>query len=157
MLVNIDKLVVFTTHIEMIEALEDHFLSKDVGLVKIDGSVDMSKRDALIERFQTDPDCKLFMGNILAAGVGITLTAAFHVVVTELPYNPSDLEQGIDRLHRIGQENAVNAHIIIGSGTIDEYICDMIVNKKSVINRINNDMSMDDLRELVDWRKHNAI
>jgi SWI/SNF-related matrix-associated actin-dependent regulator 1 of chromatin subfamily A len=142
---DVDKLVVFCTHTEMINALEEKFL--DRGVVKIDGSVAVHKRTDLIDQFQTDPETHLFMGNVQAAGIGITLTAASHAVFTELPWSPMELEQAEDRLHRISQENAVNIYVLNALNTVDAHITDLIVHKKQIINMINNDMTMDDLRE----------
>jgi SWI/SNF-related matrix-associated actin-dependent regulator 1 of chromatin subfamily A len=142
---DVDKLVVFCTHTEMINALEEKFV--DRGVVKIDGSVAVHKRTDLIDQFQTDPETHLFLGNVKAAGVGITLTAASHTVFTELPWSPMELEQAEDRLHRISQENAVNIYVLNALNTVDAHITDLIVHKKQIINMINNDMTMDDLRE----------
>lgn len=142
---NVDKLVVFCTHREMIDAIEKKFV--DRGVVKIDGSVPVHKRTAIVEQFQTDDGTQLFLGNVKAAGVGITLTAASHTIFTELPWGPVELTQAEDRLHRITQENAVNVYILNAVNTIDAHITDLIVHKKQIINNINNDMTMDDLRE----------
>ena len=142
---NVDKLVVFCTHREMIDAIEKKFV--DRGVVKIDGSVPVHKRTAIVEQFQTDDGTQLFLGNVKAAGVGITLTAASHTIFTELPWGPVELNQAEDRLHRITQENAVNVYILNAVNTIDAHITDLIVHKKQIINNINKDMTMDDLRE----------
>lgn len=145
MLHDVDKLVVFCTHREMIDALEAKFA--DRGVVKIDGSVPVVKRTAIIDQFQTDDGTQLFLGNVQAAGVGITLTAASHSVFAEIPWTPMELVQAEDRLHRISQKNAVNIYVMNAINTVDAHITDLIVHKKQIINNINNDMTMDDLRE----------
>jgi SWI/SNF-related matrix-associated actin-dependent regulator 1 of chromatin subfamily A len=144
---DVDKLVVFCTHTEMINALETKFA--DRGVVKIDGSVPVQKRTDIIEQFQTDPDTQLFLGNVQAAGMGITLTAASHSIFTELPWGPTILEQAEDRLHRLTQENAVNIYILNAVNTIDAHITDLIVHKKQIINMINDDMTFDTLKEFI--------
>ena len=128
-----EKLVVFATHKATIHALEREFGTL---AVKIDGSVSVEARQAAVDGFQNDPKVKLFIGNIKAAGVGITLTSASDVIFLELPWTPADLEQSEDRVHRIGQKNAVNIYYLLGDHTIDENIAIMLESKKKVIDGI---------------------
>ena len=129
---------------------EWHDLEREYGTmaVKIDGSVSSEKRQAAVDSFQNDPDVRMFIGNIQAAGVGITLTAASNVVFLELPWNSSLLEQAEDRCHRIGAKNAVNIYYILGADTIDASMAGMIVDKKKIINEIMAENGIDALDEL---------
>ena len=131
-----EKLVVFATHKATIHAIEREFGNI---AVKIDGSVGGEARQAAVDKFQNDPKVKLFIGNIKAAGVGITLTSASDVIFLELPWTPADLEQSEDRVHRIGQKNAVNIYYLLGDRTIDENIATMLASKKKVIDGIMNE------------------
>lgn len=133
-----EKLVFFATHKKVI----DKFM-KEFGdcAVKIDGSVSQDARHDAVTRFQNDSKVKLFIGNIKAAGVGLTLTAASNVAFLELDWTPSAHDQAEDRCHRIGQENTVNVWYLLAENTIDDYIFDMISNKREIINNImDNDV-----------------
>ena len=127
------KLVVFAIHRFVIDALMAEFGKI---AVKIDGSVSMKDRQTAVEKFQKDPTCRLFVGNIKAAGVGITLTASSNVAFLELPWAPGELRQAIDRIHRIGQKNCVNVHYLFAINTIMDKIAKLIDQKQKVIDSV---------------------
>lgn len=131
-----EKLVVFATHKKIISALMEEFKPC---AVKIDGSVSTENRQAAVDAFQTDDSVKLFIGNIKAAGVGLTLTAASNVAFLELPWTPADLEQAEDRCHRIGQKNAVNITYLLAQKTIDTTMAAMVEKKRGIISQITDD------------------
>lgn len=133
-----EKLVVFATHKATVHALEREYGNM---AVKIDGSVSNHKRQEAVDRFQNDPSVRLFIGNIHAAGVGITLTAASNVVFLELDWTPALMEQAEDRLHRIGQKNAVNVYYILAEKTVDASISAMLESKREVIDQITEDQN----------------
>lgn len=126
-----EKLVVFGIHKKTINALMEAFPKA----VKIDGSVASNKRQAIVDKFQNDPRVNLFIGNLKAAGVGLTLTAASNVVILELPDNPALLSQAIDRIHRISQLKQVVAWFLLAQGTIEEDIAKNLDRK--TINNTN--------------------
>lgn len=128
-----EKLVVFAVHKTIIEALMEEF--KGI-VVKIDGSVNAKDRDRAIQAFQGDSNVRLFVGNIKAAGVGLTLTAASNVVILELPWTPGALEQAIDRLHRIGQKDSVTAWFLLAVDTIEYDIAQLLDSKRKVLDAV---------------------
>lgn len=127
------KLVVFAIHRFVIDEIVKNFEGK---VVKIDGSVALAERQKVIERFQNDNSCRLFVGNIRAAGVGITLTAASNVAFLELPWTPGELRQAIDRVHRIGQKNCVNIHYLFAINTIMDKVARLIDQKQRIIDSV---------------------
>lgn len=131
-----EKLIVFAVHKTVIAALMERY--GDIA-VKIDGSVIGKAKHATEQRFQTDPTIKLFVGNIHAAGVGITLTAASDVLFVELDQVPERHNQAECRAHRYTQKRPVNITYAIADNTIDAAIADMLTKKQIVLNQITGD------------------
>lgn len=126
------KLVLFCDHIFVIDALMAYF-SKIA--VKVDGRCKLEERDVAVQAFQTNKKVKLFIGNS-AAQTGLTLTAASDIGIIEFPWNPAVLSQRIDRIHRIGQKNAVNVYYFLGEDTIDVDILILLGEKESIAKSI---------------------
>jgi superfamily II DNA/RNA helicase len=102
------------------------------GHVLFSGSVPGDKRGALVERFHTDRDCRLFLSTD-AGGVGLNLQHAAAVVVNmDLPWNPAVLEQRIGRVHRMGQTRGVQVVNFVGQGSIEEGMLSVLAFKKSL-------------------------
>jgi SWI/SNF-related matrix-associated actin-dependent regulator of chromatin subfamily A-like protein 1 len=134
-----NKLVLFGTHQFTIDFFMNEF--KDCA-VKIDGSTSQVGRERAVYMFQNDPDMKLFIGNIKAAGVGITLTAASNVAFIELDWTPALHDQAEDRCNRIGQRNSVNCYYLLAESTLDEDICRMLENKREVISQVLDEVTI---------------
>lgn len=127
-----EKLVLFTHLHDVQKNLMSHFPDA----LTIFGDDDYPTRQKNIDQFQNNPDKKLIIASIKAAGVGITLTASSRVAFVELPWHPADSEQCEDRLHRIGQTDSVQCVYFIGKNTIDEWIYQIIDSKRSIANTI---------------------
>jgi SNF2 family DNA or RNA helicase len=128
-----EKLVVFCTHRFVVDKLMDKF--RDVA-VRVDGSVTGKERQTYVDMFQMNKRVRLFVGNIQAAGVGITLTAASNVAFLELPWAPGAVTQAEDRCHRIGQKDTVNIHYLLATGTIEERLAHLIDSKRRVLDAV---------------------
>lgn len=128
-----EKLVVFAIHRFVIQALMEEF--KDVA-VKVDGSVSTINRQKAKELFQIDPKIRLFIGNIKAAGEGLTLTAASNATILELPWTPGALVQAEDRIHRITQTKSVTIHYLLASNTIEENIANLLDSKRKTLDAV---------------------
>lgn len=143
------KLVVFGVHKTTLDAVEKAFPGISV---RVDGSTPNTQRDKYVQKFQNDPDCKLFIGNIQAAGTGITLTAASDAVFIEFPYTFSETVQAEDRIHRIGAKNACMIYYFAAPNTIDERIIE-IINKKAISHTAIFDGTGDILfKDIGEWK-----
>lgn len=127
------KLVVFAWHQEAVNTIMDKFGKI---AVKIDGSVNANERQLAVDAFQKDDKIRLFVGNIKAAGTGLTLTAASDTCTIELSWSPADLAQAEDRVHRIGQKNAVCNYYLLANSTIDEYMMNLVDAKQQIISKV---------------------
>lgn len=129
------KLVLFAVHHTMIDWLQEQLVGYNP--VVVDGRVGQDKRQAAVDRFQNDPTCKVFIGNIKAAGVGLTLTAASTTVFLELGWTPGEHDQAEDRVHRIGQEaDRVEAYYLVAANTIEEEIAGLLDEKREVLSAV---------------------
>lgn len=113
------KALVFSEWTTMLDLIEP--LLKDCRLehVRLDGSVPQKKRQELVNRFQRDPDCRIFL-TTNAGATGLNLQAANTVLNVDLPWNPAMLEQRIGRAHRMGQKRPVQVFVLVTEGTIEE-------------------------------------
>lgn len=128
------KLVLFASHIEIQRALCSAF--PDAAHVL--GADNMTVRQEMVDRFQNDPKTRLIVCSLQAAGVGITLTAASHVAFLELGYTPAIHSQAEDRVHRIGQRDAVTAHYLLAEDTIDETVWRLIEGKRVIVTQASD-------------------
>jgi SWI/SNF-related matrix-associated actin-dependent regulator 1 of chromatin subfamily A len=130
------KVVFFAHHVDVIESVAKEFNGLAVVLR---GGIAKGKKQAAVDRFQSDDTVKLFCGQTLAAGVGLTLTASSHVVMGELDWTPGNVTQAEDRCHRIGQKDNVLVQHLVLEGSLDATIAKRMVVKQQVI-----DASLDD-------------
>lgn len=129
-----EKIVVFASHIEIQKKLVTAF----PGSASILGEHSVEVRQANVDRFQTDPDCKVVICSLAAASEGITLTAASNVAFVELGWNPGKMDQATDRVHRIGQTDSVTAWYLLAEETIDQDIYALIEAKRKVVDEATN-------------------
>lgn len=126
------KVICFAHHRDVVAAIAGAFGSQ---AVVITGDTPQANRQVAVDRFQNDPDIRLFVGNMRAAGVGLTLTASSHVVFAELDWTPSNVTQAEDRAHRIGQTDSVLVQHLVLEGSLDATMARMLVEKQDVIDR----------------------
>jgi SNF2 family DNA or RNA helicase len=155
------KLVVFASHQEPIHQIAAKYKQK-YGAVYIDGSVKVEDRMKIVDRFQNDPACRLIIGNMIAMGEGLTLTAASNVAFIEFGWNPKTHSQAEDRCHRIGQHDSVMVYSLVGRGTIDEEIVALIEEKREIVDAIQDgdddtrDAFMQQLEARMEAKKQHA-
>ncbi|NXY84303.1 ZRAB3 endonuclease, partial [Alcedo cyanopectus] len=126
------KFLVFAHHLSMLQACTEAAIENKVRYIRIDGSVPSAERIHLVNQFQKDPDTRVAILSIQAAGQGLTFTAATHVVFAELYWDPGHIKQAEDRAHRIGQSSSVNIHFLIAKGTMDTLMWAMLNRKAKV-------------------------
>lgn len=130
-----EKLIVFVTHKFVAAELMEEFGET---AVKVTGDDAQADRQTAVDRFQNEDAVRLFVGNIKAAGVGLTLTAASNVAFLEFGWTPGEMEQAEDRAHRIGQEDAVTCWYLAAHNTIDMQIIDLLEEKRQVVDVVTD-------------------
>lgn len=130
------KVIIFCNFTDSLNKITEHF---GKAAVKLDGSMSKVERQFSVDQFQENDKVKVFVGNIKAAGVGITLTSAEVVIFNDLSFLPSDHAQSEDRAYRYGQKNNVLVYYPIFENTIEGIIYDILHNKKQVIATVMGD------------------
>lgn len=128
-----EKIVVFCCFDEELYALKEYYGDK---CVIYNGKMNAKQKDAAVEKFMNDDTTMVFIGNLIAAGVGITLTRASNLIFNDLSYVPGDNQQGIDRICRIGQTKDCDIYIQIFRKTQYENIWNIVMKKTLVIDQI---------------------
>jgi SNF2 family DNA or RNA helicase len=126
-----EKVLIFTQFTEMGKLLE-RFIEERFGEKPMfyHGGCNVNQRQAMVDRFQNNRADKIFLLSLKAAGTGLNLTAASHVIHYDLWWNPAVENQATDRAYRIGQKKNVMVHRIITKNTFEERIDEMIQKKK---------------------------
>jgi superfamily II DNA or RNA helicase len=151
-----DKALVFTQYAEFGTLLQPYLaVHLDRPVLWLHGGLPKKKRDELVERFQHDEEPMLFLLSLKAAGTGLNLTAANHVIHVDRWWNPAVENQATDRAFRIGQTRNVQVRKFICTGTLEERIDEMIERKKALAERVVgagedwiSGLSTDQLRDL---------
>jgi SWI/SNF-related matrix-associated actin-dependent regulator 1 of chromatin subfamily A len=130
------KVIIFTNFTDTLNKIKDHFGKQAVYL---DGSCSKPHRQHAVDQFQENDKIKVFVGNLKAAGVGITLTAGEACIMNDLSFVPSDHQQAEDRAYRYGQKNSVSVYYPIFENTIEGAIYDILSNKKNIIDTVMGD------------------
>jgi SNF2 family DNA or RNA helicase len=130
-----EKVLVFTQFTEMGNLLK-HFINERFGEEPLfyHGGCTIKQRKEMVDSFQNNRADKIFILSLKAAGTGLNLTAANHVIHYDLWWNPAVEAQATDRAYRIGQKSNVMVHRFITKGTFEERINDMIQSKKALAN-----------------------
>lgn len=130
----LDKIVIFAVHQSVIESLRERFAK--FGAVTLYGGTPKEKRQKNIDKFQKDHRCRVFIGNVQAAGTGITLTAAHEVAFIECSYRPDENAQAAMRCHRIGQTKPVRVRVFNCAKSVDEQVQAVLTRKMRELTKI---------------------
>lgn len=130
-----DKVVVFAHHQDVIVRIAKEFSEE---AVIISGKQSMKKRQQAVDRFQLEPSVRVCVASIMAAGVGLTLTAAHHVLFAELDWVPANITQAEDRCHRIGQTMSVIVRHLVLNGSLDVKMAKKMIEKQKIYEEALN-------------------
>lgn len=125
------KVLIFSQFVQYLQLVRETLDAQKVAYAYIDGS--SQDRDAQVKRFQTHPDCRVFLISLKAGGYGLNLTAADHVILLDPWWNPAVEAQAIDRAHRIGQQRVVTAYRLAIRGTVEERILSLQAKKRGLV------------------------
>lgn len=130
------KVIIFTNFTDSLQTIYQHFKKQAVYL---DGSCSNSVRQQAVDSFQNDDKIKVFVGNLKAAGVGLTLTSAEVVIMNDLSFVPAEHAQAEDRAYRYGQKSNVLVYYPLYENTIEGVIYDILNKKKEIIRTVMGD------------------
>ncbi|MCX4910805.1 DEAD/DEAH box helicase [Streptomyces sp. NBC_00878] len=127
--------LVFTQYVRMARLIERHLSARGVTSQFLHGGTSVPEREAMVQRFQ-DGEVPVFLLSLKAAGTGLNLTQAEHVVHYDRWWNPAVEAQATDRAYRIGQTRPVQVHRLIAEGTIEDRIADMLLRKRELADSV---------------------
>jgi SWI/SNF-related matrix-associated actin-dependent regulator 1 of chromatin subfamily A len=130
------KVIVFTNFTMSLDMLHEKYKKNSVIL---NGSMSKEKKQESVDRFQNEDKIKIFISNIVAGGVGITLTAGEVVVMNDLSFVPAHHSQAEDRAYRYGQKNSVLVYYPVFENTVEKIIYNILQKKKNVIDQVMGD------------------
>ncbi|KUL54271.1 DEAD/DEAH box helicase [Streptomyces sp. NRRL S-1521] len=127
--------LVFTQYVQMARLIERHLADRGVPSQFLHGGTPVAQREAMVQRFQ-DGEVPVFLLSLKAAGTGLNLTRAEHVVHYDRWWNPAVEAQATDRAYRIGQTQPVQVHRLIAEGTIEDRIAEMLLRKRELADAV---------------------
>ena len=130
------KVIVFTNFTMSLDMLHEKYKKNSVIL---NGSMSKEKKQESVDRFQNEDKIKIFISNIVAGGVGITLTAGEVVVMNDLSFVPAHHSQAEDRAYRYGQQNSVLVYYPVFENTVEKIIYNILQKKKGIIDQVMGD------------------
>jgi SWI/SNF-related matrix-associated actin-dependent regulator 1 of chromatin subfamily A len=130
------KVIVFTNFTISLEMIHEKYKKNSVIL---NGSMSKEKKQESVDRFQNEDKIKIFISNIVAGGVGITLTAGEVVIMNDLSFVPAHHSQAEDRAYRYGQKNSVLVYYPVFENTVEKIIYNILQKKKGIIDQVMGD------------------
>ena len=130
-----DAALIFTGYVSMGHLLRAHLLARGVPAEFLHGGTPTAQRQEIVDRFQSGQGHALIL-SVRAAGTGLNLTRAGHVIHFDLPWNPAVEDQATDRAHRIGQHRTVNVHHLMAEGTVEDRISALLERKRELTQAV---------------------
>lgn len=141
------KVIIFTNFTDTLQTIYQHFGKQAVYL---DGSCSNSVRQQAVDEFQNNDKIRVFVGNLKAAGVGLTLTSAEVVIMNDLSFVPAEHSQAEDRAYRYGQKSNVLVYYPIFENTIEAAIYDILNKKKQIIKTVMGDQVPENIGDVAE-------
>jgi SWI/SNF-related matrix-associated actin-dependent regulator 1 of chromatin subfamily A len=141
------KVIIFTNFTDTLQTIYQHFGKQAVYL---DGSCSKPHRQNAVDEFQENDKIKVFVGNLKAAGVGLTLTAAEVVIMNDLSFVPAEHAQAEDRAYRYGQKSNVLVYYPLYENTIEGAVYDILNRKKEIIRTVMGDEQPENVGDVVE-------
>ncbi|MFJ8646767.1 DEAD/DEAH box helicase [Streptomyces sp. NPDC093546] len=129
------SVLVFTQYVSMARLLTAHLAARAVPAQLLHGGTPVPERERMVDRFQSG-EVPVFVLSLKAAGTGLNLTRAGHVVHYDRWWNPAVEEQATDRAYRIGQTQPVQVHRLIAEGTVEDSIAEMLRSKRALADAV---------------------
>ncbi|MER7518726.1 DEAD/DEAH box helicase [Streptomyces sp. NPDC126499] len=129
------SVLVFTQYVSMARLLADHLAGRGIPAQLLHGGTPVAERERMVDRFQAG-EVPVFLLSLKAAGTGLNLTRAGHVVHYDRWWNPAVEDQATDRAYRIGQTQPVQVHRLIAEGTVEDSIAEMLRAKKALADAV---------------------
>lgn len=129
------SVLVFTQYVSMARLLSAHLTSRAIPSQLLHGGTPVAERERMVDRFQSG-ETPVFLLSLKAAGTGLNLTRAGHVVHYDRWWNPAVEEQATDRAYRIGQTRPVQVHRLIAEGTVEDRIAEMLAAKRALADAV---------------------
>ncbi len=129
------SVLVFTQYVSMARLLADHLAARGIQTQLLHGGTPVADRERMVDRFQAG-EIPVFLLSLKAAGTGLNLTRAGHVVHYDRWWNPAVEEQATDRAYRIGQTQPVQVHRLVAEGTVEDRIAEMLRAKRALADAV---------------------
>ncbi|WP_112467665.1 DEAD/DEAH box helicase [Streptomyces triticisoli] len=129
------SVLVFTQYVQMARLIERHLAARGVRSQFLHGGTPVTEREAMVRCFQAG-EVPVFLLSLKAAGTGLNLTRAEHVVHYDRWWNPAVEAQATDRAYRIGQDRPVQVHRLIAEGTVEDRIADLLHRKRELADSV---------------------
>ncbi len=129
------SVLVFTQYVQMARLLEQHLSARGVASLFLHGGTSVTARESMVRRFQ-DGEVPVFLLSLKAAGTGLNLTRAEHVVHYDRWWNPAVEAQATDRAYRIGQTRPVQVHRLVAEGTVEDRIAALLHRKRELADAV---------------------
>lgn len=129
------SVLIFTQYVSMARLLSAHLTSRAIPSQLLHGGTPVAERERMVDRFQSG-EIPVFILSLKAAGTGLNLTRAGHVIHFDRWWNPAVEEQATDRAYRIGQTQPVQVHRLIAEGTVEDRIAEMLASKRALADAV---------------------